>query len=66
MFVLRNPTPEPSEIPEWIPADKFPLNYAHIGRKTEEDWTILSNEEGLMEDRVQFWRGIEDLDPDYA
>lgn len=55
----RNPTPDDSEITEWVPADRFPLKYAHIGRKTKEDWTILTNEEGLYEDRVQFWRSLE-------
>ncbi|XP_037917727.1 esterase FE4-like [Hermetia illucens] len=54
-----NPTPDDSEITEWVPADRFPLKYAHIGRKTKEDWTILTNEEGLYEDRVQFWRSLE-------
>ncbi|CAD7087657.1 unnamed protein product [Hermetia illucens] len=55
-----NPTPEGTHLPLWLPAEGYPLQYAHIGSKNSEDWVVLRNEKGFLKERIQFWRKLEE------
>lgn len=57
-FFRRNPTPEDSGLPTWKPALGHPITYARIGSKDPDNWVVLQNEHGLLEERANFWKEI--------
>ncbi|XP_037938711.1 venom carboxylesterase-6 [Teleopsis dalmanni] len=50
-----NPTPNESNITNWDIANKYPVNFIRIGGKDEKHWTLTTKEEGLLQDRSDFW-----------
>lgn len=55
---IGNPTPEDSGLPTWKPALGHPITYARIGSKDPDNWVVLQNEHGLLEERANFWKEI--------
>ncbi|XP_036318862.1 uncharacterized protein LOC118733541 [Rhagoletis pomonella] len=53
-----NPTPANSPLPHWSAAKGYPVNYARLGHKTPEEFTILQMERNLYGDRVNFWHQL--------
>ncbi|XP_017483494.1 PREDICTED: venom carboxylesterase-6-like [Rhagoletis zephyria] len=53
-----NPTPANSPLPHWSAAKGYPINYARLGHKTPEEFTILQMERNLYGDRVNFWHQL--------
>ncbi|XP_041788891.1 juvenile hormone esterase [Anopheles merus] len=45
-------------LPEWRPADSFPLRYLRIGRLDSSKEPIVALETGLFEERAAFWRKL--------
>lgn len=55
LFSTRNPTPNDSEYPKWLPTTAFPLDYYRMGTKDFEGQVPLAMEKGLFEERSAFW-----------
>uniref|UniRef100_A0A182JRH2 Carboxylic ester hydrolase n=1 Tax=Anopheles christyi TaxID=43041 RepID=A0A182JRH2_9DIPT len=56
-----NPTPADDKdktLPQWLPADDFPLRYLRIGSLDSTKEQIVAMETGLFEERAAFWRQL--------
>ncbi|XP_011200446.2 juvenile hormone esterase [Bactrocera dorsalis] len=53
-----NPTPANSKLTHWDPTTGYPVNYARLGHKTPEEFTILQMERNIYADRVEFWHKL--------
>ncbi|XP_049311515.1 juvenile hormone esterase-like [Bactrocera dorsalis] len=54
-----NPTPAGSNLTSWAPAKGYPVNYARLGHKTPEEFTVLQMERDIYGDRTNFWRQLQ-------
>ncbi|XP_023303516.2 venom carboxylesterase-6 [Lucilia cuprina] len=53
-----NPTPTDSNLPKWSPTKDYPVLFAKIGNKNEEDSNVFQFDKKLYQDRVDFWRNL--------
>nr|AID61344.1 esterase [Calliphora stygia] len=53
-----NPTPPGSNLPKWSATKDYPVLFAKIGNKNEEDSKLFQFDEELYQDRVDFWRNL--------
>ncbi|XP_031636223.1 venom carboxylesterase-6-like [Contarinia nasturtii] len=59
-----NPTPESSNLPKWVEAKEFPLNYYRLGNLNYDGKPMFGMERhGIFEERTKFWREIEAFQP---
>lgn len=57
---FSNPTPPESNLPMWKPTKGYPLDYLHIGNvNDEDDQPLIAMENGLMDERTEFWRKLQ-------
>ncbi|XP_054728696.1 venom carboxylesterase-6-like [Anastrepha obliqua] len=54
-----NPTPTQSALPQWEPVKGYPVNYAQLGHKSPEEFTILQMERDVYGNRIKFWQQLQ-------
>nr|AME15818.1 carboxylesterase [Bactrocera dorsalis] len=54
-----NPTPAGSNLTPWAPVTGYPVNYARLGHKTPDEFTVLQMERDIYGDRTNFWRQLQ-------
>lgn len=42
----------------WKPAKGYPLDYLRIGNKDHDGQPLIAMENGLMDERAEFWRKL--------
>lgn len=64
IFVSRNPTPNAAtnlnglQVPAWLAATRYPLDYLQIGNKNDAHEPPISMERGFLDKRIAFWRNL--------
>ncbi|XP_011185054.2 uncharacterized protein LOC105213718 [Zeugodacus cucurbitae] len=53
-----NPTPANSNLTPWKPITGYPVNYARLGHKIPEEFTVLQMQHNMYGDRMNFWRQL--------
>ncbi|XP_073834277.1 venom carboxylesterase-6 [Musca autumnalis] len=53
-----NPTPKESNLTTWEPATTYPVAFAKIGTKNEEETELLRYDKELYQQRVEFWNNL--------
>lgn len=56
--IHSNPTPADSNLTPWGPVNGYPVNYARLGHKIPEEFTVLQMERDIYGDRTDFWRQL--------
>lgn len=60
-FVINNysnPTPSTSNLSTWKPTETYPVTFAKIGSKNEEEVEMLRHDRELYQQRVDFWNNL--------
>lgn len=58
-----NPTPPETTLPKWKATESYPLDYLRIGNMYKEDSALIDMENGLMDERAEFWRKLQAHSP---